>query len=162
MAELTSATRPCYTTIRDSTLRSPCCVRYEQDDHADRRQVPAIVRLGRFCAPVPSPGAALTRRATSGRRAGCAHDRGHECVDCRRLPTAFLRNALNRRASQLTHGQAGRMPLRDNEQGHVADVRWTARTAADSSSDSNAGGSRRSAASCCARAAEVTDAYERL
>jgi hypothetical protein len=30
-------------------LWSPCCVRYEQDDHADRPQVPAIVRLGRFC-----------------------------------------------------------------------------------------------------------------
>jgi hypothetical protein len=44
-------------------LRSPCCVRYEQDDHGDRPQVPAIVRLGRFCARVPSPGAARTRRA---------------------------------------------------------------------------------------------------
>jgi hypothetical protein len=29
-------------------LRSPCCVRYEQDDHADRPQVPAIVRCGSF------------------------------------------------------------------------------------------------------------------
>jgi hypothetical protein len=53
-------------------LRSPCCVRYEQDDHADRPQVPAIVRLGRFCAPVPSPGAALTHRVNSGKLAGCA------------------------------------------------------------------------------------------
>jgi hypothetical protein len=32
-------------------LRSLCCVRYEQDDHADPPQVPATVRLGRFCAP---------------------------------------------------------------------------------------------------------------
>jgi hypothetical protein len=53
-------------------LQSPCCVRYEQDDHADRPQVPAIVRLGRFCGPVPSPGTALTRRANSGKLAGCA------------------------------------------------------------------------------------------
>jgi hypothetical protein len=45
------------------------------------------------------------------------HDRGHEGVECRRLPTAFLRNALNHRASQITHGEAGRMPFRDNEQG---------------------------------------------
>jgi hypothetical protein len=30
---------------------------------------------------------------------------GHEGVDCRRLPTALLRNALNRRASQITQGE---------------------------------------------------------
>ena len=55
-----------------------------------------------------------------------------------------------------------RVAFADVDQGHLADVRRTARTAADSSSDSNTGGSWRSAASCCARAAEVTDAYERL
>ena len=55
-----------------------------------------------------------------------------------------------------------RVAFADVDQGHLADGRRTARTAADSSSDSNTGGSRRSAASCCARAAEVTDAYERL
>jgi len=54
------------------------------------------------------------------------------------------------------------MQFANNKEGHLADVRRTARTAADSSSDSNTGGLRRSAASCCARAAEVTDAYERL
>jgi hypothetical protein len=55
-----------------------------------------------------------------------------------------------------------RVAFADADQGHLADVRRTARTAADSSSDSNTGGSRRLVASCCARAAEVTDAYERL
>jgi hypothetical protein len=62
-----------------------------------------------------------------------------------------------------TRSRCSRKPMsfEDVEQGHLADVRRTARTAADSSSDSNTGGSWRSAASCCARAAEVTDADER-
>jgi hypothetical protein len=33
---------------------------------------------------------------------------------------------------------------------------------ADSSSDSNTGGSRRPTVSCCARSAQVEDAYERV
>jgi hypothetical protein len=37
----------------------------------DRPQVPAIVRLGRFRAPVPSPGPARTRRADAGQLTGC-------------------------------------------------------------------------------------------
>jgi hypothetical protein len=49
----------------------------------------------------------------------------------------------------------------DIQQGGLADVRRTARTAADSSSDSNTGGSRRLRAADCAGGAEVTDAYER-
>jgi hypothetical protein len=144
-------------------LQSPCCVRYEQDDHADRPQLPAIVRLGRFCAPVPSPwrstqptGPTLTRLA------GCAHDSGHESVDCRWLPTAFLRQALNRRASQITRGEAGRMPFRDNEQGRLAHVRRSVGTAADSSNDSNTSGLRQLCAADSARGSQVTDGYERL
>jgi hypothetical protein len=131
-------------------LRSPCCVRYEQDDHADRPQVPAIVRWGRFCGPVPSPGAALTHRADSGKLAGSPRDSGHEGVDCRRLPTASLRNALNPRASQITHhGEAGRMPFRDIEQGDLADVRQTVRrppTAAATAIRADGCGLRRAAA----------------
>jgi hypothetical protein len=45
------------------------------------------------------------RRANSGKLAGCAHDSGHEWVDCRRLPEAFLRKALHRRVSQITYGK---------------------------------------------------------
>jgi hypothetical protein len=141
-------------------LRSPCCVRYEQDDHADRRQVPAIVRLGRFCGPVPSPGAALIHRANAGKRAGCARDRGHEGVDCRRLPTAFLRKALNRRASPITHGEAGRMPFRDKEQGDLADVRQTVRrppTAAATAIRADGCGLRRAAAPMAPRSQTPTN-----
>jgi hypothetical protein len=102
-------------------LWSPCCVRYEQDDHADRPQVPAIVRLGRFCAPVPSPWSKHSPTGpTLASSQAASHDSGHECVGCRRLPTAFLRKALNRRASQITRGEAGRMPFRDNEQSQLA------------------------------------------
>jgi hypothetical protein len=77
------------------------------------------------------------------------HDSGYECVDCRRLPTAFLRKALNRRASQITHGEAGRMPFRDNEQGDLADVRQTVRrppTATATATRADRCGLRRAAA----------------
>jgi hypothetical protein len=54
-----------------------------------------------------------------------------------------------------------RVAFADVDQGHLADVRRTARTAADSSSDSNTGGSRRSAVSGYAGSGQVKDACER-
>jgi hypothetical protein len=131
-------------------LRSPCCVRYEQDDHADRPQVPAIVRLGRFCAPVPSPrGAALTHRANAGTRAGCAHDSGHER---RRLPPAPDSVPSQRvEPHSLPDHAWGSRPgaVRDKEQGDLADVRQTVRrppTAAATAIRADGCGLRRAAA----------------
>jgi hypothetical protein len=73
-------------------------------------------------------------------------------------PDSVLRKRLNRSASQITHGEAGRMPFRDNEQGDLADV-----AGPDGGRQQQRQQHRRIArptTSGCARGVQVTDAYE--
>ena len=59
-------------------------------------------------------------QANSGKLAAAPHDGGHECVDWRRLPTAFLRKVLTAEPPRSLMGKPARMPFRDNEQGDSA------------------------------------------